>query len=364
MAQLFPQISPEQLQVGRGPNLSAFQRRFPQLHGLLGSPGGGGLLGNQDLAMALLANSGYGPKRSFGQVLGTSMQQAQQMGQERADIGLDRRLKEAQIRNYDEPNRGRQSPSSVQEYEYAKQNGFNGSFQDWVVAGGQSSRPSSVQEWEFYNALPDDKKPLYLEMKRNPNWKVADINEVPTVIQGKPGGAVETTALSTLPKTVDAASQLKRAESEAGAVGTGSGQVQAGITKKGSDAKSTMNTLDLADPLIDAATGSMVGAGRDKLAAAFGVAPTGAQAIAQLQVLQASLMTSMPRMEGPQSDKDVELYRQAAGQLGDPNIPSSIKKAAVKTIRALQQKYVDRAAAQDGGGTARKRYNPATGKIE
>jgi hypothetical protein len=177
---------------------------------------------------------------------------------------------------------------------------------------------------------------------------VGEVDQVPTVIQGTPGGGVQTTPLSTLPKTVDAASQLKRAEAEAGAVGTGSGQVQAGITKKGSDAKSTINTLDLADPLIDAATGSMVGAGRDKLAAAFGVAPTGAQAIAQLQVLQASLMTSMPRMEGPQSDKDVELYRQAAGQLGDPNIPAPIKKAAVKTIRALQQKYVERAATQDG----------------
>jgi hypothetical protein len=97
MAQLFPQISPEQLQVGRGPNMNAFQRRFPQLHGLLGSPGGGGLLGNQDLAMALLANSGYGPKRSFGQVLGTSMQQAQQMGQERDDSAFKRKYMEAQI---------------------------------------------------------------------------------------------------------------------------------------------------------------------------------------------------------------------------------------------------------------------------
>lgn len=320
---------------------------LPQRQGLLGG-GLRGLLGNRDLALALLANSGYGPKRSFGQVLGQSAMQAQQMGAQRADLGLDRRLKEAQIRNYDEPNRGRQAPSSVQEYEYAKQNGFKGSFQDWIVSGGQTSRPSAVQEWEFYNSLPDDKKPLYLEMKRNPNFTVKDVNQVPTSIQQSIVGGVTSRPLSTLPQTVDAAATLKRAESEAGAIGTGSGQVQAGITKKGSDAKSTLNTLDLAEPLIDAATGSMVGAGRDKLASAFGVAPTGAQAIAQLQVLQANLMTSMPRMEGPQSDKDVELYQKAAGQIGDPNIPSSIKKAAVKTIRSLQQKYVDRAAAQDG----------------
>jgi uncharacterized protein (UPF0147 family) len=63
-------------------------------------------------------------------------------------------------------------------------------------------------------------------------------------------------------------------------------------------------------------------------------------------------MTSMPRMEGPQSDRDVELYSKAAGQIGDPNVPRDIKKAAVKTIRALQDKYVDRANTQNGAPTA------------
>jgi uncharacterized protein (UPF0147 family) len=55
-------------------------------------------------------------------------------------------------------------------------------------------------------------------------------------------------------------------------------------------------------------------------------------------------MTNMPRMEGPQSDRDVDLYRQAAGQIGDPTVPRDIKKAAVKTIRELQKKYADRAS--------------------
>lgn len=109
--------------------------------------------------------------------------------------------------------------------------------------------------------------------------------------------------------------------------------------KKAMNAGTVLGMLDLADPLIDAATGSLVGAGRDALAQAFGAAPEGAQAIAQLRVLQAALMTNMPRMEGPQSDRDVDLYRQAAGQIGDPAVPSQIKKAAVRTIRALQQQY-------------------------
>jgi hypothetical protein len=102
-----------------------------------------------------------------------------------------------------------------------------------------------------------------------------------------------------------------------------------------------LETIDLADPLIDVATGSATGAAADKVAAFFGTSTTGDQAIAQLKIVQANLMTNMPRMEGPQSDRDVQLYREAAGEIGDPNVPRARKKAAVSMIRALQQKYTD-----------------------
>jgi hypothetical protein len=53
-------------------------------------------------------------------------------------------------------------------------------------------------------------------------------------------------------------------------------------------------------------------------------------------------------MEGPQSDRDVQLYREAAGQLGDPSVPRETKKAAIQTIRRLQQVYKNDPT---GGGT-------------
>jgi hypothetical protein len=308
-----------------------------------------GLLQNQDLAMALLANSGYSPqKRSFGEIVGTSMMQAQGMKSQRDEDAFKRQYMQAQMRAMGGANR---SPSSVQEYEYAKKNGYQGSFQDWTVAAGQSSRPSSVLEWEHYNGLMEsDKKNgtqnarAYLEMKRNPNFKVSDIQGSPTVITGTPGGGVQTTPLSTPQAEIDAAARRKGAEAQAGAVGTGAGQVIADIQKKGANAQTINAVLDLADPLIDAATGSLVGAGADKLAGAFGKSLSGAEATAQLQVLQAGLMLNQPRMEGPQSDADVLLYRAAAGQIGDPTVPGGTKKAALKTIRLLQQKYISRAS--------------------
>ena len=50
-------------------------------------------------------------------------------------------------------------------------------------------------------------------------------------------------------------------------------------------------------------------------------------------------MMSQPRMEGPQSDKDVALYRQMAGQIGDSTIPIETRRAALNGIRQLHEKY-------------------------
>jgi hypothetical protein len=239
-------------------------------------------------------------------------------------------------------------PSSVQEYEYARDSGFKGSFQDWVIAGGQSSRPSAVQEWEFYAKLDPALQQRYLEMKRNPNIVVKDIAGATQAVAPSIGFGTKTSTLATLDQNAAAAERLKGAEAEGGAAGKARGEITGGALTKGSNANTVTGMLDIADPLIEAATGSIAGAGRDKLAAAFGIAPQGAQAIAQLKVLQAGLMTNMPRMEGPQSDADVLLYREAAGQIGDPAVPREIKKAAVTTIRRIQEKYKERAASLGG----------------
>jgi hypothetical protein len=154
-----------------------------------------------------------------------------------------------------------------------------------------------------------------------------------------------------LPQQVAGVSSIKQAEGEGSALGKALGEISGGIQTKGANAVSTSNLLDIAEPLIQVATGSATGAARDAVAKFFGEATTGAQAIAKLKVLQAGLMTSMPRMEGPQSDRDVELYREAAGQIGDPSVPSDVKKAAVETIRQIQNKYIERAGGSSGGAT-------------
>ena len=346
------------------------------MSGLLGQPSSyGGLLDAEDqkraqqqalMAMGpqLMSASGPSPYRtSLGQALGPAIMAGQQAQQASGQDALQTMLLKSQI---DKNNRGTENePNSVREYQYAKQNGFQGTFQDWITAGGQSSRPSSVQEWDFYSNLPDSMKRQYLEMKRNPNFVVKDVNTVPTVVQPSVIGGTTTTPLSNQASEAEAAAEKKRQESAAAALGGAQGTIAGGIETRGANAVTTQGALDVAEPLIDIATGSAAGAARDKVAAFFGGAPDGAKAIAALKVLQANLMTSMPRMEGPQSDRDVQLYREAAGQIGDPTVPAEIKKAAVRSIREIQQRYVQRASGvTPSSSVVRKRFNPATGKIE
>lgn len=50
-------------------------------------------------------------------------------------------------------------------------------------------------------------------------------------------------------------------------------------------------------------------------------------------------MSKMPKMSGPQSDSDVKLYKQMAGQIGDPTIPVETRQAAIDTIRKINERY-------------------------
>lgn len=129
--------------------------------------------------------------------------------------------------------------------------------------------------------------------------------------------------------------------------------------KAASDANSVLGLLDMAEPLLKQATNSYAGTALDKVAQAVGVSTEGAQAGAQLKALEGSLVAKMPKMSGPQSDKDVLLYRQMAGQIGDSTLPAETRMAAVKVIRQLNQKYV-----ADNGGTPQQRVADAVNSGE
>lgn len=93
------------------------------------------------------------------------------------------------------------------------------------------------------------------------------------------------------------------------------------------------------EKLLPNATSSYLGAGADWLGRTVGYSTPGAQATAQLKTLAGQLVALQPKMSGPQSDKDVAMYKQMAGQLDDDTLPIQTRLSALKTIRDLNEKY-------------------------
>jgi hypothetical protein len=100
-----------------------------------------------------------------------------------------------------------------------------------------------------------------------------------------------------------------------------------------------VNLLEEAKGLVSGATGSYLGAGYDILGNVFGYSPEGQQSIQKLKAIETQLVLNMPRLEGPQSNFDAQLYKEAAGKIGDPTLPPEAKTAAIQTIQDINIKY-------------------------
>ena len=91
--------------------------------------------------------------------------------------------------------------------------------------------------------------------------------------------------------------------------------------------------------LLSNARGGYASAGVDFVGGALGYSTDNAKTTAQLKALSGQLVALMPKMSGPQSDKDVQMYREMAGNLADPTIPTETRMAALDTIEKLNEKY-------------------------
>jgi hypothetical protein len=130
------------------------------------------------------------------------------------------------------------------------------------------------------------------------------------------------------------------------------------------DAVEALNLIEQARKVIPQATGSGFGQGVDAAMRFIGQSTQGDTAIGQLQALEGALVSKMPKMSGPQSDKDVALYKQMAGVIGDPGIPQERKLAALVQIEEIQRRYAGDAAPARPASGVNFVFNPATGKLE
>ncbi len=94
-------------------------------------------------------------------------------------------------------------------------------------------------------------------------------------------------------------------------------------------------------------THSTIGNLIDSVASIIGQTPSGAAQADQLRVIGGALVSKMPRMEGPQSDKDVALYREMAGNVANANLPIKRRIAALDQVKQIVSKY-DKTSDQSG----------------
>lgn len=124
--------------------------------------------------------------------------------------------------------------------------------------------------------------------------------------------------------------------------------------------------LDEVTKILPQSTNSYIGRGIDYGARLVGHATSGDMAAAKLGTLGGQLVALMPKMSGPQSDKDVEMYKQMAGKLDDATLPIEVRQEALDAIRSLNNKYAEmsnqtpsipfRNAGQQSNGSQNKSY--------
>lgn len=222
-----------------------------------------------------------------------------------------------------------------------------------IQQGSLGSTPANIQEWDRYSRMTPEEQVRYLQLKRADRWiDTGGSNVRIDPVSGAPVYEVP----NTLPPD-------KQAEVDANAA---------------SNALTVNELRSIIEPggLLDQSTGSGLGAARDAVAGVFGASTGGAEAIAQLRPIAHRVLMNVPRFSGPQSDRDVQAYREAAGQIADPTLPVAVRKAAVKTIIDLTEKarqYNPRLSYPTGqpspaqtrsSAAPRLRYNPQTGALE
>jgi len=81
--------------------------------------------------------------------------------------------------------------------------------------------------------------------------------------------------------------------------------------------------------------GTLVDAGTNFL----GIDSKSAAEAKKLETLSGWMTANVPRMEGPQSNADVENYKQMAAKVGDSMLPVKSRLAALDVLEKLQEKY-------------------------
>jgi hypothetical protein len=125
------------------------------------------------------------------------------------------------------------------------------------------------------------------------------------------------------------------------------------VDKKVAQGQSMIDLAQRAQAILPKATSGAISNLATMATDAAGIPTNKSAADGQLRIIGAQLVSNVPRMEGPQSDADVRLYKQAAADVANGNIPYQTRIKSLNTIIELNQKYAQGGAQPPAGAVRR-----------
>lgn len=213
--------------------------------------------------------------------------------------------------------------------------------------------PSNIQEWQYYNQMAPEDQKRYIQMKRQ--GQVINLGGSQMIPDPTNPAAAPVASFEVTPKPEDMP-DFRGAQAEATAQGKAQGERTANAQKQEFDGRANRNYLAQALKLLpDSTSGGAATAGK-AVKGVLGVSDATTQADRKLNIIAAKLTGTVPRFEGPQGVLDVELYKQAAGDLANTQLPSGDREAAAQFMLDLLDQYG--ATGQGGGGQSRQNSGP------
>lgn len=117
--------------------------------------------------------------------------------------------------------------------------------------------------------------------------------------------------------------------------------------------------IDTAERLLKMdPTSSDIGWAVDRGLQVFGISVPSSDAASALETVAGWMTSNVPRMEGPQSEYDVEMYKQMAAMVGNRRSPLSARLFALNELKRLTTKYDHlNKGTSEGSDPARDRIN-------
>lgn len=221
--------------------------------------------------------------------------------------------------------KGVDQTANIQDYQFLIQQGFTP--EQAMERVFKQSNSGSDPYYQFIPAVGPDGRPTYLVGNARTG----------SMVPGSVGGAAYA------PAQYSPGLQGDIAGAKVGGEATAKREVgMSGVT----------GIIDQAESILLSGkpTSSLVGRGLDIVAGAVGASPEGAAESDQLKVLAGHLVSKMPRMEGPQSNYDVQNYKEMAADVGNPTLPIKRRLAALDTLKGIVKRY-DNQASSSGGAS-------------